>query len=151
MTRLACALVALLLLGAACRAPGEPPQRPAQGEYQDVIRRELESTRSALATSQLLLRYLNADRVPGTYAAVLLRQVANDLRKVAQDLGQIQPPARAARAHARLLALSKRDGHLLANLHRHLGDQKRRRLVRATVGKDADLVEKQLTAQLDPA
>jgi hypothetical protein len=138
-------LAVLVLIASACRTPGNPPGRPAQSAYQDIIRRELDSARSALATSELLLRYVDAERVPETYATVVLRQAANDLHKVTQDLGQIHPPARAAQAQARLLALSKRDGQLLANLHNDLSDGPRRKLVRARLGQDAKLLDKQLT------
>jgi hypothetical protein len=142
-------LVALVAVG--CRSPGNPPRRPAQGEYQDIIRRELDSAGSALATSQLVLRYVQADRIPRTYAQVVLRQAANDLRKVAQDTRQMHPPARAEPAQARLLLLCRRDGTALAKLRTHLSDSSRRLRIRTEIAKDAELLDNELSAQLDPS
>jgi hypothetical protein len=142
------ALVALVAAG--CRSPGNPPQRPAQGEYQDIIRRELDSAGSALATSELVLRYVQADRIPRNYAQVVLRQAANDLRKVAQDIRQMQPPRRADHAQTRLLLICKRDGTALANLRSHLSDSSRRGLVRSRIAADAEVLDTQLSTQLDP-
>src|SRR3954469_21954242 len=113
-------VVLMVVLAAGCRSPGNPPQRPAQGEYQDIIRRELDSAGSALATSELVLGYVQADRIPRTYAQVVLRQAANDLRKVAQDIRQMHPPRRAQPGQARLLLLCERDGTALTNLRTHL-------------------------------
>jgi hypothetical protein len=146
------ALVVLVaLVAAACRAPGNPPQRPAQGEYQDIIRRELDSAGSALATGELVLRYVEADRVSRTYAQVVLRQAANDLRKVAQDLRQMHAPSRAEEAQARLLLICGRDGTALRALRVHLSDTGLRREIRSQIARDADLLDKQLSTQLDPS
>jgi hypothetical protein len=150
---LRCVLALAVLVAfttAACRAPGNPPQRPAQGEYQDIVRRELDSAGSALATSELVLRYVQADRVPRTYAQVVLRQAANDLRKVAQDLRQMHPPPRAASAQARLLLICGRDGTALRSLRAHLSDSSRRLRIRSQIAKDADLLDTDLSTQLDP-
>jgi hypothetical protein len=144
-------LVLAALVAAGCRSPGNPPQRPAQGEYQDIIRRELDSASSALATSELVLRYEQADRVPRTYAQVVLRQAANDLRKVAQDIRQMHPPPRAKSAQTRLLLLCRRDGTALTNLRSHLSDSSRRLRIRTQIARDADLLDKKLSAELDPS
>jgi len=143
------ALVALVAAG--CRSPGNPPHRPAQGEYQDIIRRELDSAGSALATGELVLRYVAADRIPPTYAHVVLRQAANDLRKVAQDLRQMQPPRRAEPAQSRLLLICERDGKALADVGSHLSDSGRRGRIRSQLAADADVLEKQLSTRLDPS
>jgi hypothetical protein len=144
-------LVLVALVAAGCRSPGNPPQRPAQGEYQDVIRRELDSAGSALATSELVLRYVHTDRIPRTYAQVVLRQAANDLRKVAQDIRQIHPPPRAKLAQARLLLLCRREGTALTKLRPHLSDSSRRQRIRTQIARDANLLDKELSAQLDPS
>jgi hypothetical protein len=143
-------LVLVVLVAAACRSPGNPPQRPTQGEYQDVIRRELDSAGSALATSELVLRYVQADRIPRTYAQVVLRQAANDLRKVAQDIRQIHAPPRARSAQARLLLLCRRDGTALTTLRSRLSDSSRRLRIRSQITKDANLLDKELSTRLDP-
>jgi hypothetical protein len=141
----------IALVAAGCRSPGNPPQRPAQGEYQDIIRRELDSAGSALATSELVLGYVQADRIPRTYAQVVLRQAANDLRKVAQDIRQMHPPRRALPGQARLLLLCERDGTALTNLRTHLSDSNGRLRIRSQIARDADLLDKELSAQLDPS
>ncbi len=133
---------------AACTSPGNPPAHPDQGAYQDIIRRELEATGSALGTSVLTLRYIDDGRVPRNYGRVMVRQAANDLRKVSQDLGQITPPAKAAAAQARLRAITDRARQQLATLD--LGDPGARRVVRAALVKDSDAVEGKLTPVLDP-
>jgi hypothetical protein len=148
--RLLGVLVVVLVVGAGCRSPGNPPQRPAQGEYQDIIRRELDSAGSALATSELVLRYAATDRIPPTYADVVLRQAANDLRKVAQDIRAIHAPRRAGRAQRHLLLICERDGTALANLRSHFTDADQRRLIRSRVARDAKLLDTPLAAQLDP-
>ncbi|MDX6596479.1 MAG: hypothetical protein QOE87_366 [Gaiellales bacterium] len=149
MTRLTLSLVAIVLVAVACRTPGQPPTRPTQGEYRDIIRRELDSAGSALASGELVLRYVEARRLPDTYAAVTLRQAANDLRKVAQDLGEIQSPQRATRAQARLRAICRRDGRSLTIIHTHLDDLRQRRRVRIAITRDARVLVEQLGKQLD--
>jgi hypothetical protein len=144
-------LMLVMLVAAACRSPGNPPHRPAQGEYQDIIRRELDATGNALATSELALRYVQADRIPRTYAQVVLRQAANDLRKVAQDLRQMHPPPRTETAQARLLLICRRDGTALRTLRSHLSDSSKRLRIRSQIARDADLLDKELSAQLDPS
>jgi hypothetical protein len=151
MRRFTAILTALTLIAAGCRSPGNPPHHPSQGEYQDLIRREIDSASSALATSQLILRYLQTDRVPHTYAAVVLRQAANDLRKVAQDLHQIQPPPRAAHAQAQLLALLQHDNHLLTRLHNQLANHTQQKHTRSIITKHSNLIDQHLRKQLDPA
>jgi hypothetical protein len=144
-------LALVVLVAAGCRSPGNPPQRPAQGEYQDLIRRELDSAGSALATSELVLRYVQEDRVPRTYAQVVLRQAANDLRKVAQDIRQMRPPPRAESAQARLLLLCGRDGTALTKLRTHLSDASWRLRIRSQIARDAEVLDKKLSTQLDPS
>jgi hypothetical protein len=144
-------VLALVVLIAGCRSPGNPPQRPTQGKYQDIIRRELDSAGSALATGELVLRYVQADRMPRTYAQVALRQAANDLRKDAQDIRQIQPPPPAESAQARLLLICERDGSALANVHNHLSDSNQRERIRSRLAADADVLDKQLSTRLDPS
>jgi hypothetical protein len=139
-----------LVIATGCRSPGNPPHRPRQGEYRDIIRRELESAGSALATSELVLRYVAADRIPRTYAQVVLRQAANDLRKVAQDLQQIRPPSPAGKAQDRLLLVCQSDGTALAKLRTNLSDSRQRARIRARVSRDANLLDNQLSTQLDP-
>jgi hypothetical protein len=141
-------LVFVVLAAGGCRSPGNPPHRPVQGEYQDIIRRELDSAGSALATGALVLRYIEGDRIPVTYADVVLRQAANDLRKVAQDVRQMQPPRYAQQAHTRLLLICERDGKALANVGGHVSERVR---IRRRIASDADVIDKQLKADLDPS
>ncbi len=134
---------------AGCRTPGNPPSHPGQGAYQDIIRRELEATGSALGTSVLTLRYIDDGRVPRNYGRVMVRQAANDLRKVSQDLGQITPPAKAAAAQTRLRAITDHARRQLSGLD--LGDPSARRSVRAALARDSDAVDGTLTPVLDPS
>jgi hypothetical protein len=143
--------IAVVLLAAGCRAPGEPPSHPGQGEYQDLIRREVDAAGSALSTCVLVLRYEDQDRVPAPYSRVVLRQAANDLRKVSQDLSQITPPPRAARAQAALLAITRRDRSRLDHLAGDPNNASRRHAVRAALSADTATIDNHLTSQLDPA
>ena len=145
-------VVASSLVSVACRAPGEPPARPAPGEYKDLIRRELDAAGSALQTSSLVLSYLDQDRVPGPYARVVLRQAANDLRKVSQDLAEVTPPPFAARAQRTFLAICLRDRERLEHVatgHDPPSIRERDR-TQVLVAADGAVVENRLPAQLDP-
>jgi hypothetical protein len=144
-------LVVLLVIAASgCRAPGEPPSHPDQGAYQDVIRREIDAAGSALATGVLVLRYIDQGDVPNAYGQVVIRQAANDLRKVAQDLAQITPPARARPAQRTFMAMTLRTQRRLNSLYHHLDDASSRHQTRAVLSKASDTLDQQLTAKLDP-
>jgi hypothetical protein len=145
------AVVAVVALASGCRAPGEPPSHPTRGEYQDLIRREVDAAGSALSTCVLVLRYVGQDRVPAPYTRVVLRQAANDLRKVSQDLSQITPPPGAARAHASFLAITLRDRNRLDHLATQSDDISARHAVSAALSADAATLRDHLTQQLDPA
>ena len=149
MTRLAALAIGLAVVSLGCRAPGEPPQHPQPGAYSDVMRRELDSAKSALATGGLVLRYDRSDLVPRTFARVTLRQAANDLRKVAQDLGEITPPARAARAHALLLAICRRDQRLLSGPL--VGNRAAAGRVIARIAADTTVIDRDLTTRIERA
>jgi hypothetical protein len=149
--KLLLAVVVVVLLAAGCRAPGEPPSHPAQGEYQDLIRRELDAAGSALSTCVLVLRYIDEGRVPAAYSRVVLRQAANDLRKVSQDLIQVTPPPRDRHAQSAFLAITRRDRGRLDDLARHPGNVRARRAVSAALSADAATLDNHLTPQLDPA
>ena len=110
------------LLGAACRAPGEPPAHPGVGEYRDIIRRETDSTHTALATARILITTAEQQGLPATYARVTLRSVVGDLQHVVVDVDQISAPARARAPQRRLRAIAAGDAALLARLQHHWGD-----------------------------
>jgi hypothetical protein len=151
---LSCATFATLLLALAasgCRAPGEPPSHPAQGEYQDLIRREIDAAGSALATCVLVLRYMDQGDVPRPYGKVVIRQAANDLRKVAQDLDETTPPARARRAQRTFRAITVRAQHRLDDLGRQLDDAAARRRARAAFASAANTLDQRLKSTLDPS
>ena len=96
MTTTRAAALAIIALSSAvatsCTAPGEPPPHPDTAAYQDVLRRELSTTTSALATMQLTLSYANHHRITQTYATTITHQAQADLTRVATDLTQITPP-----------------------------------------------------------
>jgi ElaB/YqjD/DUF883 family membrane-anchored ribosome-binding protein len=144
--------VALLLALAAsgCRAPGEPPSHPGQGEYQDLIRREIDAAGSALATCVIVLRYMDQGDVPRAYGKVVIRQAANDLRKVAQDLDEITPPARARRAQRAFREITVRAQQRLDDLGRQLGDAAARRRARAAFSSASNTLDQRLKSTLDP-
>jgi hypothetical protein len=144
------AIAVVVLLASGCRAPGEPPSHPTQGEYQDLIRREVDAAGSALSTCVLVLHYVDEDRVPAPYTRVVLRQAANDLRKVSQDLSQITPPPRAARAHASFLAITLRDRNRLDDLVKQPDNTSARHTVSHALSADAATLHNHLTQQLDP-
>jgi hypothetical protein len=128
-------LLVLAIAAAGCRAPGEPPSHPDRGAYRDLMRREVGAAESALASGELTLRYLDERRLPRAYARVMLRQAANDLRKVGQDLGEVTPPAAVARAHARMATLTRRDQQLLERLDS--SNRADRQTVRTALARDA--------------
>jgi hypothetical protein len=139
-------LLPLALAAPACRNPGNPPRHPGTGEYQDLMRREVSSAESALATAGLVLRELDRDSLTKTYAGVALRQAASGLEEVGLDLGDVTPPADLARPHRRLTALVEHDRTLIEGA----ADEpaaRRARLARRLLG-DADEVGKQLADQL---
>lgn len=135
-------------LAAACRAPGEPPTHPDVGVYRDIIRREADSTHTALATARILISTSDAQGLPATYARVTLRSIVGDLRHVAVDLSQISPPSQARTAQARLNAIARGDAVLLTRLQGHWGDRplKLRALHRVT--RDADEIDHTLDSRL---
>lgn len=149
--RLCLAVIAVAFAVTGCRAPGEPPSHPTRSEYQDLIRRELDAAGSAVSTCVLVLRYVDENRVPAPYIRVVLRQAANDLRKVAQDLSQITPPPGDASAQTALLLLTQRDRDRLDDLAGHLRDASARDVVRAALSRDSNTLDNQLTPKLDPA
>jgi hypothetical protein len=146
---LALLCAALVVTAVGCRAPGEPPSHPDQGAYRDLIRRELGAAQSALGTSVLTLRYLDDGRVPRAYGRVMLRQAANDLRKVAQDLGEVTPPAGVAATQTRMLRLTLRDQRLLERLD--AGSPAGRRAARGALSTDADTLGTGIASVLDPS
>jgi hypothetical protein len=148
---LALVLAVLCVAAVGCRAPGDPPTHPDRAAYQDLIRRELDAAGTALASGSLTLRYADAGRVPGSYERVVLRQAANDLRKVAQDLGQITPPARAATSQKALLEICTRERGRLETLSRNPADGAARSATRAALARDSHTLEKTLTPRLDPS
>jgi hypothetical protein len=149
---LASAFVVLLLVLAAsgCRAPGEPPSHPEQGEYQDLIRREIDAAGSALATGVLVLRYIDQGDVPDAYGKVVIRQAENDLRKVAQDLSEINPPALAASAQTKFRTIVIGEQHQLDGLYRHLANAPARQQAHNSLSKASDTLDQQLKPKLDP-
>jgi hypothetical protein len=120
----------VVVLATACAAPGEPPARPGSADYQDVIRRELSTTTSALATMQLTLAYANDDRLPQTYATTITHQAEADLSRVSTDLAQIHPPPQYATAHRELQTLTTRAARQLASLPSHWTQTTRTRELR---------------------
>jgi hypothetical protein len=111
------AIIATLLpVPAACTAPGEPPAHPNTAAYHDLIRRELSTTTTALATMQLTLTYANRNRISQTYATTITHQAQADLARVATDLSQITPPPRYTTPHHSLQTLATRAAHQLATL-----------------------------------
>jgi hypothetical protein len=122
-TARAAALLAFIALCSAvatsCTAPGEPPANPNVAAYKDLIRRELSTTTSALATMQLTLNYADHNRITQTYATTITHQSQADLTRVATDLDQITPPPKYRAAHHHLRSLASRVAHQLAILTDH--------------------------------
>lgn len=120
-TRAILAVLATLssAVATSCTAPGEPPPHPDTAAYQDVLRRELSTTTSALATMQLTLSYANHHRITQTYATTITHQAQADLTRVATDLTQITPPPKYQAAHQHLGALATHAAHQLATLTHH--------------------------------
>ena len=143
------ALMLLALVACACRAPGEPPHRPAAGEYRDLIRRELDSVTSALVTVRITLDYYAHDRLPTTYAKVVVRQARRDLEDAVVDLRQVVPPVRARQGQARLLGIARRDWVLFDDLGDHWTAPPRARVL-GIAAADANTVKGTLSKALDP-
>jgi hypothetical protein len=149
--RLARALLlcaAVCALASACRGPGEPPTHPDSGTYRDIIRREADSTHTALATTSLLVRTAQAQGLPGTYARVTLRSAAGDLDHVVTDLGQITPPRAQTVPQDRLATIARRDARLLVRLRRDWDDRALRIVVLHTVTRHADEIDRRLDDEL---
>jgi hypothetical protein len=133
-----------------CRAPGEPPSHPDQGEYQDVIRREIDAAGTALATGVLVLRYIEQGKVPEAYGRVVLRQAANDPRKVDQDLTEITPPTRARSSQRAFRAIAIDQRRRLHDLASHLHDARALRNARAALSRASDELDGEIAEALDP-
>jgi hypothetical protein len=141
-------VVAVCLCTAACRAPGEPPRHPTTGVYRDIIRREADSTHTALATAKLLIATAQTQGVPGTYARVTLRSAVGDLDHVVTDLGEITPPRDVVGPHHRLASIAASDAELLAQLEHHWSDRALRARVSRQVDRHADELDTTLDAEL---
>jgi hypothetical protein len=140
--------VAVCSLAAACRAPGEPPAHPGIGAYRDIIRREADSTHTALATTKLLVLTAQTQGVPATYARVTLRDVVGDLNHVVIDLEQITPPRAEIAPQSRLATIAVRDATLVARLQHAWSDRSLRILVLHVVARHADELDHTLDAEL---
>jgi hypothetical protein len=145
---LAVVLGLVVLLGVACRAPGEPPTHPDVGVYRDIIRRETDSTHTALATARVLISAAEKQGMPATYARVTLRSVIGDLQNVVVDLDQIRAPARAEVPQRRLRAIAHVDAILLTHLQHHWGDLVLQRRVLHQVTQHADEIDHKLAPRL---
>lgn len=142
------ACVALCLVTTACRAPGEPPTHPNTGVYRDIIRREADSTHTALATAKLLIVTAQAHGLPGTYVRVTLRSIRGDLRHVVIDLNQIHPPAAAVKPQDRLEAIAVEDAVLLNHLEHHWSDSALQTRALHQLDRHADEIDNPLDDQL---
>ena len=142
------ACIGICLLATACRAPGEPPAHPDVGVYRDIIRRESDSTHTALATARLLVTTARTQGLPGTYARVSLRSVVGDLDHVVTDLHEITPPPAEMRPQRRLAAIAAGDAALLARLEHHWDDRALRARVLQQVGRHADELDNTLDSEL---
>jgi hypothetical protein len=140
--------VGLCLLATACRAPGEPPAHPDVGVYRDIIRREADSTHTALATAHLLIVTSQRQGLPDTYARVTLRTAVGDLQHVVTDLGEIAPPPASIRPQARLRTIARQDAALLARLQHHWGDHALRARTLRQVVRHADELDGSLDDRL---
>ena len=140
--------VAVCLLAAACRAPGEPPSHPDVGVYRDIIRREADSTHTALATAKLLITTARAQGIPSTYARVTLRSVVGDLDHVVIDLHKITPPPPAIRPQQRLATIAAHDAQLVGQLQHHWSDSALRAHVLQQVTRHADELDTALDKKL---
>jgi len=145
MLAVACAVC---LLAAACRAPGEPPRHPNVGVYRDIIRREADSTHTALATAKLLITTTQTQGLPGTYARVTLRSIVGDLNHVVIDLHEITPPQPAIRPQHRLATIAAQDAQLLAQLEHHWSDSALRAHVLQQVGRQTEELDTNLVKEL---
>jgi hypothetical protein len=139
-------LATLLPVATACTAPGEPPAHPNTAAYHDLIRRELSTTTSALATMQLTLTYANRNRISQTYATTITHQAEADLTHVATDLSQISPPRRYTTPQHSLQTLATRAAHQLATLANHWNQTTRTQELHTlgTYSKTADHLSQKL-------
>jgi hypothetical protein len=140
--------VGLCLLVTACRAPGEPPAHPDVGVYRDIIRREADSTHTALATARVVIATAQTQGLPGTYARVTLRTAVGDLDHVSTDLGEIDPPPASIRPQARLRSIARQDATLIGRLQHHWSDHALRARTLRQVTRDADELDGSLDDQL---
>jgi hypothetical protein len=140
--------VGICLLATACRAPGEPPAHPDVGVYRDIIRRESDSTHTALATARLLVTTARTQGLPGTYARVSLRSIVGDLEHVVTDLREITPPPAEKRPQRRLATIAAGDGALLARLEHHWNDRALRARALQQVSRHADELDNRLDREL---
>lgn len=139
----------IVLVATACRAPGQPPRHPDVGVYRDVIRREADSTHTALATARILITTADTQGLPGTYARVTLRSMATDLRHVVVDLNEIRPPAGARLPQKRLTTIASQDAILLKQLQHHWDDHALRQQTLRQVTRHANEIERKLDRRLD--
>ena len=65
------ALLSLAGIAVLLSRPWRATAPPAQGEYHDLIRRELDATGTALSTGVLILHHIDENRVPATSGRVL--------------------------------------------------------------------------------
>jgi hypothetical protein len=140
--------LAVCSLAAACRAPGEPPAHPGVGAYRDIIRRETDSTHTALATTTLLVQTAQTQGLPATYARVTLRSVVGDLDHVVVDLGQITPPRAQTAPQHRLAAIARGDARLLARLQHDWSDRALRTVVLDVATRHANEIDHTLGDEL---
>jgi hypothetical protein len=130
------AIIALCsAVATSCTAPGEPPANPDIAAYKDLIRRELSTTTSALATMQLTLNYADRNRITQTYATTITHQSQADLTRVATDLDQITPPPKYRAAHHQLRSLASRVADQLATLSDHWDETTRTQELHALNGE----------------
>jgi hypothetical protein len=130
------AIIALCsAVATSCTAPGEPPANPDIAAYKDLIRRELSTTTSALATMQLTLNYADRNRITQTYATTITHQSQADLTRVATDLDQITPPPKYRAAHHQLRSLASRVADQLATLSDHWDETTRAQELHALNGE----------------
>jgi hypothetical protein len=148
IARVLAGCLALCLLAVACRAPGEPPSHPDTGVYRDIIRREADSTHTALATAKLVIVTADGEGLPSTYARVTLRSIVGDLDHVVIDLHAITPPRAEIRPQRRLETIATADASLLGRLQRDWSDRDLRARVLQQVRRHANELDDTLDDEL---